>query len=110
MLNLSMDRVVKQDGALETVWKPEFRLRSTAGLEGDATISAMVRDYQAHLDKTLDVVIGESATELDTRRLSVRSGETAFGNLLADAIRAATESQIALYNGGRIRGDTVYPP
>ena len=110
VLNLSMDRVVKQDGALETVWKPEFRLRSTAGLEGDATISAMVRDYQAHLDKTLDVVIGESATELDTRRLSVRSGETAFGNLLADAMRAATESQIALYNGGGIRGDTVYPP
>ena len=110
VLSLSMEQVVNQGGALETVWTPEFRLRLTAGLEGDATISAMVRGYQQHLDETLDIVIGESATELDTRRLSVRSGETAFGNLLADAMQAAAESQIALYNGGGIRGDTVYPP
>ena len=56
------------------------------------------------------MAIGETETELDTRRASVRSRETAFGNLLADAMRAATESDVALTNGGGIRGDTVYPP
>ena len=66
--------------------------------------------YQARLDETLDVVIGETATELDTRGFLSGSAETAFGNLLADAMREATGADIALSNGGGIRGDTVYPP
>ena len=65
---------------------------------------------QERLDETLDVEIGETATELDTRGFLSGAGETAFGNLLADAMRQATGSDIALSNGGGIRGDTVYPP
>ena len=53
--------------------------------------------------------IGETATALDTRRASVRTGETAFGNLAADAMRIATRSDVALINGGGIRGDTTHP-
>ena len=55
-------------------------------------------------------MIGETATELNTRGFLRGSAETAFGNLLADAMRQATGSDIALTNGGGIRGDTVYPP
>ena len=66
--------------------------------------------HQARLDETLDVAIGETATELDTRGFLSGSGETAFGNLLADAMRQATGSDIALSNGSGIRGDPVYPP
>ena len=55
-------------------------------------------------------MIGETATELDTRGVSCPArGETAFGNLLADAMRQATGSDIGLSNGGGIRGDTVLP-
>ena len=84
---------------------PNSALRSTAGLEGDAALVAKVRTYQARLDETLDIVIGESATELDTRGFLSGAGETAFGNLLADAMRQATGSDIALSNGGGIRGE-----
>ena len=90
-------------------WTPSFRLRSTAGLAGDEAVAARVKGYQDRLDRDLGAVIGESGVALDTRRVAVRSGETAFGNLLADAMRAATESDIALTNGGGIRGDTAYP-
>ena len=110
VLTLAIDRVEGRGGKTRVVWTPEFRLRSTAGIEGDAALDAKVRGYQARLDDTLDVVIGETATELDTRGFLSGSAETAFGNLLADAMREATGADIALSNGGGIRGDTVYPP
>ena len=91
------------------VWTPSYRLRSTAGLAGDKAVAARVAGYAKRLDRELGAVIGESATALVTTRVAVRSGETAFGNLLADAMRAATGSDIALANGGGIRGDTIYP-
>ncbi len=110
VLTLTIDRVEGRGGAPKVIWTPEFRLRSTADTEGDATLAAKVRDYQANLDETLDVVIGETAVELSTRGFQHGSAETAFGNLLADAMRQATGADIALTNGGGIRGDTDYPP
>ena len=110
VLTLTIDRAEGRGGVPKVVWTPEFRLRSTAGIDGDAALAAKVQDYQARLDETLDVVIGETATELDTRGFLSGSAETAFGNLLADAMREATGVDIALSNGGGIRGDTVYPP
>ena len=110
VLTLTIDRVEGRGGVPRVVWTPGFRLRSTAGIAGDAALAAKVDGYRAHLDATLDVVIGETATELDTRGFLSGSGETAFGNLLADAMRLATGAVMAPSNGGGIRGDTVYPP
>ena len=110
VLTLAIDRVEGRGGKTRTVWTPEFRLRSTAGIEGDAALAAKVSVYQARLDETLDVAIGVTATELDTRGFLSGSAETRFGNLLADAMRQATGADIALSNGGGIRGDTIYPP
>ena len=109
VLRLTIDRVKGRQGRRQPVWTPSYDLRSTADIEGDDAVAVKVRGYQERLDQELGKVIGESETELDTRRSSVRSGETAFGNLLADAMRAATGSDIALTNGGGIRGDTVHP-
>ena len=110
VLTLTIDRIEGRGGTSKVVWTPDFRLRSTADTEGDAKVAAKVRDYQASLDETLDVVIGETAVELSTLGFLRGSAETAFGNLLADAMREATGADIALTNGGGIRGDTVYPP
>ncbi len=110
VLDLAVDRVEGEGGKERVVWSPEFRLRSTFGAEEDAAVAARVERYRERLDRDLGTVIGESATALDTRGASVRSGETAFGNLLADAMREATGSDVALTNGGGIRGDAVYPP
>ena len=109
VLRLKIDRVKGRRGDAMPVWTPSYDLRSTADIGGDAAVAAKVKGYQERLDRELGAVIGESETELDTRGSSVHSGETAFGNLLADAIRAVTGSDIALTNGGGIRGDMVYP-
>ena len=108
VLTLAIDRV-HGEGGPRVVSTPEFRLRSTAGSAGDARVAARVRDYQTRLDARLDGVIGETAVELRTRGYWRGSVETAFGNLLADAMRLATGADIALTNSGGIRGDTVYP-
>ena len=58
----------------------------------------------------LDVEIGSTAVELDSRRCVVRRRESAIANLFADAMRAATGADVALTNGGGIRADKGYPP
>jgi 2',3'-cyclic-nucleotide 2'-phosphodiesterase (5'-nucleotidase family) len=39
----------------------------------------------------------------------VRTGETAVGNLIADAMRAQVGADVAILNSGSIRGDRVFP-
>jgi 2',3'-cyclic-nucleotide 2'-phosphodiesterase (5'-nucleotidase family) len=47
---------------------------------------------------------------LDTRRATVRVAESNFGDLVADAMRASVKAEVALTNGGGIRGDRTYEP
>jgi 2',3'-cyclic-nucleotide 2'-phosphodiesterase (5'-nucleotidase family) len=50
------------------------------------------------------------ALPLDTRTSVMRSEESSFGNLVADALRSELGAQFGLINGGFIRGDagTIY--
>lgn len=106
---VTLDRVEKR-GKVSLVWTPTFDLVATAGATPDPKVQAQVDEYVAALDKELGQVIGSTGVELDTRRASIRAMETGFGNLVADASRAATGADIGLANGGGIRGDTVYAP
>lgn len=48
-----------------------------------------------------------SSTPLDGRGSAVRSQETNLGNMLADAVRAFYDTDIAFFNSGGIRCDRV---
>ncbi len=109
VLNLVIDDDGAGGGERQATWTPDFRLRSTAGIGAHPALAAKLRAYGDRLGGSLDAVVGLTASELDTRGVRSGSGETAFGNLLADALREATGSDLALVNGGTIRGDTVYP-
>ncbi len=87
---------------------PSWRLISTAGVTPDTKIAALVDGFNKTLDASLNVAVGKTAVELDSRRASVRSMETAMGNLIADAMKARTGADIGLANGGGIRGDRTY--
>lgn len=89
-------------------WVPNFRFIDTAEVEPDPASAALAAEYSARLDATLDVEIGTSATAMDSQRNVVRAQESAMGNLITDAIRAATGADIAIMNGGGIRGDRTY--
>ena len=110
VLNVVLDRVGGPGSESRVTWIPNYDLRSTAGVEPDTEVAAMVAGYEAQLDRELGQVIGRTETQLDTRGPVVRSGEAAFGNLVTDALLAATGAEVAITNGGGIRGGRVYPP
>jgi 5'-nucleotidase / UDP-sugar diphosphatase len=90
-------------------WWPDFRVLDTAKIDPDPSMLAKVRAYQAGLAKRFDVEIATLAAPLDSRTEAVRSGESAIGNLIADALRSVVQADIAIVNGGGIRGDKIYP-
>lgn len=95
-------------GKRRVKWWPNFRIIDSATVAPDPESLAMVEDYQASLSKELDVPVGITATELDSRKPVVRSGEAAIGNLIADAQRSVHNADIALMAGGGIRGNKIY--
>ena len=109
VVEVAMDTVEGRDGP-RFVWEPSFRVVNTASVAPDPEIEAVVEEYLARLTEELDVEIGATAVELDSRRRVVRSREAGIANLIADAMRAATGADAALINGGGIRGGKVHPP
>ncbi|HUS97503.1 MAG TPA: 5'-nucleotidase, partial [Hyphomicrobiaceae bacterium] len=90
-------------------WRPRFRVIDTADVAPDTGVAAKVAAYQRQLSKELDVPLGKTVIALDSRKAIVRTSESAMGNLIADAMRREMKTDIALMNGGGIRGDKIYP-
>jgi len=74
-----------------------------------AEVAAVVKQYESLMAAQLDVIVGATSVPLDTRGDIVRTEESAVGNLIADLMRAAMQADVALINGGGIRGNAVRP-
>ena len=98
----------ESEGEISAEWWPGFRVIDTAEVEPDPEVQEQVAGFEADFSQELDVVIGRTATTLDSRRATVRTGEAAIGNLIADAIRETVDADVALMNGGGIRADRIY--
>ena len=108
---VDVEITVRENGGRRTMtWWPNFRIIDTATVTPDAEVAAAVARYEEEFSREMDVPIGSTAVELDSRNATVRTGEAAIGNLIADAMRAATRSDAAVLNGGGIRAGKVYPP
>jgi 5'-nucleotidase len=83
-------------------------LPMTAAIDDDPATAAVVSEYERKLGGELDKPVATSRTALDGTALRLRSSETNLGNLVADAVRAAVESDVAIVNSGGIRGDRVH--
>jgi 2',3'-cyclic-nucleotide 2'-phosphodiesterase (5'-nucleotidase family) len=81
----------------------------TGALADDPPTAAVVKSYEDRLGKDLEVVVGTTSVPLDADDTRVRTSETNLGNFVADAVRADAETDVAIVNGGGIRGDRVYP-
>lgn len=107
---IDLDIAVKAEaGQRRATWTPRFRILNSADATPDPAVAEMVKGYESELSKELDVPLGTTAVELDTRGAAVRQQENGFGNLVADAIRAATGADIAIVNSGGIRAGRTYP-
>ncbi len=100
--------IKEKDGKRKIRWVPNFRFIDTATVTPDPDTQAMVDKFQTKLDESLNVPIGATQGPLDSRRNVVRGQESAMGDLIADAMRWATGADVAIANGGGIRGDRTY--
>jgi 5'-nucleotidase len=82
----------------------------TSAIPEEPRTAATVKSYQDRLSAELDTIVATTRVGLDAVNTRVRTAETNLGNLIADAMRAHTGSDIAIVNSGGIRGDRVYQP
>lgn len=97
------------DTKRSVTWRPNFRFIDTATVEPDPDTAAKIAEFQTQLDAELNVEIGTLSNEMSSVRAVVRGEESAWGNLITDGIKSATGADVAMYSGGGIRGDKVYP-
>ncbi len=76
----------------------------------DTEVLRQVRSYTERIASLLQQKIGILTTEMDTTLEAVRTRENPFGNYIADTLKEYTSADIALINGGTIRGERYYQP
>jgi 5'-nucleotidase/UDP-sugar diphosphatase len=62
------------------------------------------------LGEALDVALARLDTPMDSRTTTVRGEEAALGNLVSDALSSHFAADMALINGGGLRGNRQYQP
>lgn len=75
----------------------------------DKKVLSFISRYNKHLDEVLQVAIAKASVELTSEMISVRAKQNTLASTFADAIRDHTKADIAVINGGAIRGDRIYP-
>lgn len=102
-VDLSWDDAKKE--SLQVKW----RANKLIDVEPNLQVEKQINEYSNRLDRLLSEDIGTLLTSIDTNRPAVRGAESAFANMLADSLREFGGTQIALVNGGVIRGEKIYP-
>ncbi len=106
---MDVDVSVSGDGAARRVaWWPNFRVFDTKDVTPDPELKAHVARIEAALGRELDGEVALVIAPLDSRTNAVRTSETTFGNLVADSARWQKQTEIAIVNGGSIRGNRTY--
>lgn len=85
-------------------WNP---LLLDSSVDADPAVAAMVASYKAKLPPAR--VLAKLAHPLDTRSSMVRRVATPVGDMVCDIMRYRTGADVALQNGGGIRGNRIIP-
>ena len=96
------------------LWPPanasSYRLPITSrGCPDDPKTRDMIAGDETRLGTALDAIVGTTRVPLDGINTRLRSSETNLGDLVADALRADADADIAIGNSGSIRGNRIFP-
>ena len=94
-------------------WKEAPRLLDVRpNLPPDTAVQAVVDRWQDSLQarQGQNYVVGTVMQPIDGLDAPQRQQETVLGNLVADAIRLGTGTEVGVINGGAIRLDEIIPP
>ena len=106
---IDLDVTIDDAGKRKAKWWPDFRIIDTKAAAEEPKVAALVKGFEAELSAEFDVNLATVAAPFDSLNATVRSGEAAIGNLFADAILKATGADVAIVNGGGLRGNRQYP-
>lgn len=106
-IDLVMDKQMTDQGPRVTA-TPSWRMIANRGVLPDASVVPVVARYTATLDQELAQPLGQTQTALNSQVEEVRTREATIGNLIADALRQGLHADVALINGGGIRGNRLY--
>lgn len=93
-------------GLTNTLLTPE----NMRAFEPDPYVAARLNAMRETQERILGEVVANLQTDLPGGRRRVRTEETAFGDLVADAMRAAYGDAIAMVNGGNLRAGLAKGP
>lgn len=79
-----------------------------AQLAPDPFTQNLINGYKFRLDRILDEQIGSWGADYSTALNDIRDSENAFANAIADTMKQFAGTDIAIVNGGSIRGDKKY--
>ena len=100
--------IIRPPGAASATERFFELIPVTKDLPDEVETARVADHFESRLSRELDTVIGASTADLDaTQRRLV--GETALGNLIADALRADVNADVAISNAGGVRGNRIYP-
>ncbi|MGE3539174.1 MAG: bifunctional UDP-sugar hydrolase/5'-nucleotidase [Candidatus Tectimicrobiota bacterium] len=106
-IDLHLEKQVTAQGSHLTV-TPTWRMIANRGVPPDPAILGEIRRYTQALDQELSQPLGTTSTPLSSQSTETRSQENTMGNLITNALREALVADVALINGGGIRGDRLY--
>jgi 2',3'-cyclic-nucleotide 2'-phosphodiesterase (5'-nucleotidase family) len=70
-------------------------------------VNLIVEKYLAQENQKKKEPLVAFETEMDANFSRIRSSETEFGNLLADVVKAYTDSEVAIVHAGTMRFDNT---
>lgn len=85
-----------------------WRMLASRNAPQDPDVAVLVNRYAADLDGSLARPLAILDKPLDSRQTVVRGAESSLGDLVADAAREAMGADVALVNGGGLRGNRLY--
>ena len=106
---IEMDVETAANGRPARVVSLGWRFVPNVGTPPSPTIAPIIARIEGELDRTLGAPLATLVAPLDSRTSIVRTREAAIGNLIADALRAHFSADVALINGGGLRGNREYP-
>jgi 5'-nucleotidase / UDP-sugar diphosphatase len=73
-------------------------------------VKKVLLPFEQQTEKIFNGVVGRAAVPLDGEREHVNHQETNLGNLVSDVVRISAGADVAVYNGGGIRGSIPEGP
>lgn len=102
LLDVTNGRISRQG----TTWN---LLRVTPEAGSHQEVERIARTFEGRLNEALITTVGIFENSADGRSFTVRTGESPLGNFITDALRWRFRTDIAMINGGGIRGDRIFP-